>query len=121
MNGGFFAFRNEIFDVINDGEELVEEPFQRLIEKEQLSTYAYDGFWSCMDTFKEKQDLDDLYASGAPPWALWERGAGSGDLLPTQVERTRHVSEHNGGKSVRNRSSRERASRQLTAHDLAAS
>ncbi len=72
MNGGFFAFRKEIFDVLKEGDELVEEPFQRLIQKRQLSTYAYEGFWSCMDTFKEKQDLDDLYASGAPPWAVWE-------------------------------------------------
>jgi glucose-1-phosphate cytidylyltransferase len=72
MNGGFFVFRNEIFDHMNQGEELVEEPFQRLIEAGKLSTYPYDGFWSCMDTFKEKQELDDVFSSGAPPWAIWD-------------------------------------------------
>lgn len=71
MNGGFFVFRQEIFDHLNAGEELVEEPFSRLIKAGKLSTYRHDGFWSCMDTFKEKQDLDDLYASGSPPWEVW--------------------------------------------------
>ncbi|MDG2286899.1 MAG: glucose-1-phosphate cytidylyltransferase, partial [Alphaproteobacteria bacterium] len=73
MNGGFFIFRNEFFDCLNHGEELIEEPFQRLISAGQLSTFAYDGFWSCMDTFKEKQDLDDLYSAGSPPWEVWKR------------------------------------------------
>jgi glucose-1-phosphate cytidylyltransferase len=72
MNGGFFVFRNEFFDYLQEGEELVEEPFQRVMEAGKLSTYVYDGFWSCMDTFKEKQALDDLYAAGTPPWAVWE-------------------------------------------------
>lgn len=76
MNGGFFVLRHDFFDHIEEGEELVEEPFQRLIEREQLHTYAYDGFWSCMDTFKEKQALDDLYAAGTPPWAVWMRDPG---------------------------------------------
>ena len=73
MNGGFFVLRQDFFDWIEPGEELVEEPFQRLIRAGKLSTYAYDGFWSCMDTFKEKQALDDLYAAGTPPWAVWKR------------------------------------------------
>ena len=73
MNGGFFAFRQEIFDYIEPGDELVEEPFNRLISEEKLHAYEHKGFWSCMDTFKEKQDLDDLYASGMPPWAVWDK------------------------------------------------
>ena len=72
MNGGFFTFRKEIFQYLHEGEELVEEPFRRLIREGKLSTHMHDGFWSCMDTFKEKQDLDDLYASGSPPWEIWE-------------------------------------------------
>lgn len=72
MNGGFFVFRNEFFDYLQEGEELVEEPFQRVMEAGKLGTYVHDGFWSCMDTFKEKQALDDLYAAGTPPWAVWE-------------------------------------------------
>ncbi len=72
MNGGYFIFRKDIFDYIRDGEELVEEPFQRLIRDEQLLAYRYDGFWACMDTFKEKQLLDDLYGRGQPPWEVWK-------------------------------------------------
>ncbi len=72
MNGGFFTFRKEIFQYLREGEELVEKPFHRLIQQGKLRTHTHDGFWSCMDTFKEKQDLDDLYASGSPPWEIWE-------------------------------------------------
>ena len=57
MNGGFFILRKEIFNYMNSGEELVEQPFQRLIEKEQLLAYRYNGFWGCMDTFKDKRIL----------------------------------------------------------------
>ena len=78
INGGYFILKNQIFDYINEGEELVEQPFQRLIAKRQLSTYSYNGFWACMDTFKEKQRLDELYARGKAPWEVWrpdfERG-----------------------------------------------
>jgi glucose-1-phosphate cytidylyltransferase len=55
MNGGFFIFRHEIFGYMRDGEELVQEPFNRLIRKKQLMAYRYDGFWACMDTFKESE------------------------------------------------------------------
>jgi glucose-1-phosphate cytidylyltransferase len=53
------------------GEELVEEPFRRLIAEGQLAAYPHNGFWACMDTFKEKQQLDDLLARGAAPWEVW--------------------------------------------------
>jgi len=71
INGGFFIFRNEIFDYIQPGEKLIAEPFNRLIEQKQLSTYCYNGFWACMDTFKDKQRLDDMYQSGQVPWKVW--------------------------------------------------
>jgi glucose-1-phosphate cytidylyltransferase len=71
INGGFFVFRREIFDYFQDGEELVEGPFHRLIAAGKLLTYQHDGYWACMDTFKEKQELDDIIARGAPPWAVW--------------------------------------------------
>jgi glucose-1-phosphate cytidylyltransferase len=71
-NGGFFIFNREIFDYIHEGEELVQEPFCRLIDKNQLVTYPYEGFWACMDTFKEKQMFDDLYTAGNTPWAVWK-------------------------------------------------
>jgi glucose-1-phosphate cytidylyltransferase len=72
MNGGFFVLRKNIFNYIEDGEELVNQPFQRLIADKQLTTMKYDGFWGCMDTFKEKQILDDKYAQGNPPWQVWK-------------------------------------------------
>jgi glucose-1-phosphate cytidylyltransferase len=72
INTGFFVFKKDIFDYIRDGEELVIEPFKRLIREEQLMAYRYDGFYACMDTFKDKQVLDDMFARGETPWLLWE-------------------------------------------------
>ncbi len=72
INGGFFIFRNTIFKYINNGEELVNEPFQRLITEKELVGYKYDGFWAAMDTFKEKQQLEDLYVRGEAPWEVWK-------------------------------------------------
>lgn len=74
MNGGFFVFRRDLFDYMRPGEELVEQPFQRLIQAKQLQAYPYEGFWASMDTFKDRQRLDDLYARGEAPWAVWEKG-----------------------------------------------
>jgi|SRR5215813_2478061 len=72
INGGYFIFRREIFQYINDGEELLHGPFQRLVQRRQLIAYKYDGFWGCMDTFKDKQYLDDLYLRGSTPWEVWK-------------------------------------------------
>ena len=72
VNGGFFVLRSEIFDYVREGEELVEEPFRRLVAERKLLAYAYDGFWVPMDTAKDKAKLDALYASGKPPWYVWK-------------------------------------------------
>ncbi len=74
INGGFFVMRNEIFRYIQPGDELVREPFQRLIDKQALLAYKYTGFWQCMDTFKDKQRLEELN-QGAAPWKVWNHGA----------------------------------------------
>jgi glucose-1-phosphate cytidylyltransferase len=74
INGGFFILKQAIFDYMQEGDELVEAPFQRLIAERQLVTYKNPGFWACMDTFKEKKLLDELHASGEPPWAVWKNG-----------------------------------------------
>jgi glucose-1-phosphate cytidylyltransferase len=71
VNGGFFVLKRELFDYMEEGDELVEAPFQRLIEKKQLYTYKYTGFWAAMDTFKDKVTFDSLYARGDTPWELW--------------------------------------------------
>jgi glucose-1-phosphate cytidylyltransferase len=72
INGGYFVFKKEIFNYIRDGEELVHEPFQRLIEEKQLAAYKYDGFWAAMDTFKDKQQLEDMYSQGDAAWQVWK-------------------------------------------------
>ena len=72
INGGFFIMRKEVFDYIGQGEELVEEPFQRMIVEKKLLAYKHTGFWAAMDTFKDKKSFDAMYASGNMPWAIWE-------------------------------------------------
>jgi glucose-1-phosphate cytidylyltransferase len=79
INGGFFVFKNEIFDYINPGEDLVYEPFQRLINKRELVAYKYDGFWASLDTYKDKQRLDELASKNASFWEIWNHKKTSGD------------------------------------------
>jgi glucose-1-phosphate cytidylyltransferase len=71
INAGLFVLKKDIFKYIHPGEELVIEPFGRLIQQKQLAAYEYNGFFAAMDTFKDKQELDDLYEAGAPPWMVW--------------------------------------------------
>ena len=71
INGGFFALRSEIFHYMKEGEELVEEPFHRLIQENQLVAYRHDAWW-CMDTFKEHQQLSDMHREGNAPWEVWK-------------------------------------------------
>jgi glucose-1-phosphate cytidylyltransferase len=75
INGGFFCFHQGIFDVINEGEELVEEPFLRLIQQGQLWSHRHEGYWAAMDTFKDKITLNRLEAQGQSPWMVWQGAA----------------------------------------------
>lgn len=86
INGGFFILKNRIFDYIRPKEELVLEPFQRLIEEQQLIGYPYDGFWTSMDTFKDKQHLESLYSTGAAPWEVWKTNNNRAPVRPTLSE-----------------------------------
>jgi glucose-1-phosphate cytidylyltransferase len=72
INGGFFIFQKQIFDYIQEGEELVEQPFARLIDKGQLLTHRHSGFFASIDTLKEKMMFDEMYSRGETPWALWD-------------------------------------------------
>ena len=72
INGGFFIFRRELFDYIGAGEELVREPFRRLIAEGQLVAYPYEGYWAAMDTLKDHQELERLYHTGEAPWMVWQ-------------------------------------------------
>jgi glucose-1-phosphate cytidylyltransferase len=98
INGGFFAMRNEIFQHMQPGEELVREPFQRLIEKQALLAQKYCGFWQCMDTFKDKQHLEELN-QGVAPWKVWSHADSSpmnctAKLLDQQREQSMAVPAH---------------------------
>jgi glucose-1-phosphate cytidylyltransferase len=73
INGGYFILRREIFEYLRDGEELVCEPFQRLVRERRLVAYQYDGFWTAMDTFKDRQQLEDIYCRGGAPWEVWQK------------------------------------------------
>ena len=79
INGGFFIFKRKIFDYIREKEELVNGPFQRLINEKQLIGYRYDGFLAGMDTFKDKQHLESLYGGGVAPWEVWKN---NGNRIP---------------------------------------
>ena len=85
VNGGYFAFRTEIFNYIGQGEELVIEPFQRLVDRDQLVAYEYDGFWLPMDTAKDKKRLDELHEAGSPPWQVWKDAALAPIVVPPTI------------------------------------
>jgi glucose-1-phosphate cytidylyltransferase len=78
INGGFFVCEPAVFQVLEPGSVLEREPLERLAERGQLGAYPHHGFWDCMDTYKDAVTLNDLWASGRAPWAVWERqGAGA--------------------------------------------
>ncbi len=68
INGGFFIFRKNVFEFMKSGEELVLEPFTRMIEANQLLGYKYDGFWRAMDTLRDRQLLEEMAVRGDMPW-----------------------------------------------------
>jgi glucose-1-phosphate cytidylyltransferase len=73
INGGFFVLHPRVIDYI-DGDETIWErdPIERLARDGELIGFRHIGFWSCMDTLKEKNILEDLWNSGNPPWKIWE-------------------------------------------------
>ena len=73
INGGYFILRKEIFDYIEPGDELVEQPFHRLIDGRKLIAFKHEGFWRAMDTLKDKITFDRMYAAGEAPWEIWKR------------------------------------------------
>lgn len=76
INSGYFIFTKDIFKYIDKGEDLVLEPFQRLIADDQLMAYKYEPFWA-MDTFKEQQELTDMVMEGNAPWQVWQEDKGA--------------------------------------------
>lgn len=88
VNAGYFTFRHEIFDYIKEGEELVYEPFRRLMKERRLVAYKYDGFFLSMDTFKEKQMIDEMSARGETPWEVWHTPNVADENGPAGAART---------------------------------
>jgi glucose-1-phosphate cytidylyltransferase len=73
INGGYFVFRREIFDFIEEGDDLVERPFERLIAEARLLARPHDGFWRACDTLKDVQFLSDMQQKGTAPWEIWRK------------------------------------------------
>ena len=73
INGGFFAFNKRIFDYLDQDSVLEEEPLRGLTEKDELAVYKHNGFWACMDTFKDVERLNAMWDSGNTPWVIWRK------------------------------------------------
>ena len=73
INAGFMVLQPDIFDYL-EGDDTVFEtrPLERLVDEGQLMSYRHTGFWQCMDTVREKNLLENLWASGKAPWKVWE-------------------------------------------------
>jgi glucose-1-phosphate cytidylyltransferase len=71
-NGGYFLLRQGIFDVLNEGEDLVEDALMRLVPQGRVLAYPYKGYWSPADTVKERARLEEMYYQGYCPWMVWD-------------------------------------------------
>lgn len=72
INAGFMVLEPEVFNYLTDDDCVFEqEPLQRLAEEGQLMSYQHRGFWQCMDTLREKMELESLWDSGKAPWKVW--------------------------------------------------
>jgi glucose-1-phosphate cytidylyltransferase len=75
INGGFFCFEGGVLDYLDTSSVLEREPLERLAAADELRAHRHDGFWECMDTYKDAVALNDLWDSGEPPWSV-RRAAG---------------------------------------------
>jgi glucose-1-phosphate cytidylyltransferase len=75
INGGYFLLTPKVFDYMQQGEEFVVEPFQRLIEADELLAFRHDGFWRSMDTLRDRQTLEELVEKGIMPWRRGDKNA----------------------------------------------
>lgn len=73
INIGFMVFEPDLFNYI-DGDSTVfeKEPMLRLVNENQLMSYTHKGYWQCMDTLREKQQLEKLWETKKAPWKIWE-------------------------------------------------
>jgi glucose-1-phosphate cytidylyltransferase len=89
-NGGYFLLRPEIFDELNEGEDLVEDALVRLVRRGRVLAYSYKGYWSPADTVKERAQLDEMYHRADCPWMIWDPersgAAAAADRTPAPVD-----------------------------------
>jgi glucose-1-phosphate cytidylyltransferase len=71
INGGFFCFEPETLEYLRDDSVLEREPLERLAQEGRLHAFRHEGFWDCMDTYKDAVMLEDFWYSGNPPWKVW--------------------------------------------------
>ena len=96
-NGGYFVLRPEIFDYLNEGEDLVEDAIARLVPQRRVLAYPYKGYWSPADTVKERAQLEEMYHRGNCPWMVWDperSGANNGHDLGRRTATVVTVSRH---------------------------
>lgn len=74
INGGFFVFDKKFFKYLSAQDDCFfeQEPMRKLVKEEQLNVYKHEGFWACMDTFKDVKFLNDLWEQGKAPWKVWK-------------------------------------------------
>ena len=73
INGGFLCLEPEFLDHVGAESVLEREPLETVAQRGELAAYRHDGFWECMDTYKDAIQLNDLWASGEAPWRVWDR------------------------------------------------
>jgi glucose-1-phosphate cytidylyltransferase len=71
INGGFFCFQPSVHEYLLPDAPLEREPLERLAAAGELRAFRHDGFWDCMDTYKDAVALNDLWTAGSPPWKVW--------------------------------------------------
>ncbi len=72
INGGFFCFEPGVFDYLDADSVLEREPLSRLAADGELRAFRHEGFWDCMDTYKDAVVLNDLWTAGRAPWRIWD-------------------------------------------------
>ena len=85
-NGGYFAIRQEIFDHLYEGEDLVEDAIVRLVPQGRVLAYPYKGYWSPADTVKERAQLEEMYHRGNCPWMVWDPERSGRAIAATSAE-----------------------------------
>lgn len=85
VNGGFFVFEPAVLEYLTDESILEQDPLRRLAAEGRLHAYRHEGFWDCMDTYKDAVTLNDLWTDGGAPWAVWEHSAAPGGPAPVRA------------------------------------